>query len=126
MEVVEINKNTKSTYKNLLVWQKSVDLATEIYKVTANFPKSQQYGIVSQLERSAVSVASNIAEGAGRKGKNEFVYHIGVARGSLYELETQLIIAHKVGFLSGEISEHLSMLIQEIAKMLNALKRSLE
>jgi len=125
VSVISVSKNTQS-YKDLIVWQKAVELAVIIYKTTNDFPKHQQYSLVNQIERSAVSVASNIAEGAGRKGLNEFVYHVGVARGSLYELQTQILIANKVTFISNETLELITNEIEEIGKMLNGLKRSLE
>ena len=125
MSVVGVSKNTQS-YKDLQVWQKAVSLAVETYEITATFPKNQQYGLTNQIERSVVSVASNLAEGAGRNGKNEFIYHVGVARGSLYELHTQMLIANKVGFISQEKTDELILKIEEVGRMLNGLKKSLE
>lgn len=107
------------------MWQKAVDLSVEVYKTTNNFPKNQQYTLVNQIEKAAVSVASNIAEGAGRKGTKEFIQHLSIATGSLYELETQLIISHKVNFLSKERLDIFTKDIEEIGRMLNGLKRSL-
>jgi len=86
------------THKELIVWQLSVDLVVRIYKVTAKFPKSEIYGLVNQLRRSAISVPSNIAEGAARNSHKEFARFLYIARGSLAELQTQLIVSEKIGF----------------------------
>ena len=80
------------THKDLDVWNKSIELAEKIYKVTSSFPKEEQYGIVSQIRRSVVSISSNIAEGAARNSKKEFIQFLYIALGSLSELETQLIL----------------------------------
>ena len=128
VQVISAGKSQEviKTYKDLFVWQKSVELAIMVYKITSGFPKNQQYGLVSQIERAAVSIASNIAEGAGRKGSKEFVQYISIAKGSLYELETQFIISNRVGFISQENLDYLVIKIEEIGRMLNGLKRSLE
>ncbi|MCE3232375.1 MAG: four helix bundle protein, partial [Rickettsiaceae bacterium] len=94
MQVVSASKGKVESYKYLLVWKKAVELAVKVYKATNDFPKNQQYSLVSQMERSAVSVSSNIAEGAGRKGSKEYAQYVSIAKGSLYELETQLIISY--------------------------------
>lgn len=126
MQVVSASKGKVKSYKELTVWNRAVEMAVEIYKITSEFPKNQQYSLVNQIERAVVSVSSNIAEGAGRKGRKEFIQHLSIAKGSLYELETQLVISNKVGFLSQEKMEDLINKIEEIGKMLNGLKRSLE
>jgi four helix bundle protein len=84
-------------YRELIAWQKSVELVTEIYSITKEFPRDEIYGLTSQLRRSAVSVPSNIAEGQGRATKGEFIQFLGHARGSLFELETQIVIRRKIG-----------------------------
>ncbi len=88
------------SYQDLRVWQKAVDFVTEIYKTTAKFPKHELYGLRNQLERSAVSVPSNIAEGEGRASRRDFHHFLVTARGSLFEIETQLIIANNLGYIS--------------------------
>lgn len=105
-------------YKNLEIWKRSVDLATEVYSATKSFPKEEKYGITSQMRRCAVSVPSNIAEGAGREGKKEFKYFLHIAYGSIYELETQLLIANNLGYLKDEDHFKLSAEIDEIQKMI--------
>ena len=112
-------------YKHLIVWQKAVALVTNVHRVTKNFPPSELYGIVSQLRRSAVSIPSNIAEGQGRATKGEFLQFLGHARGSLCELETQIIIAGNLGYISEEIGDRLASEITEVARILNGLLTSL-
>lgn len=86
-------------YKKLILWQQAVDFAEHIYKATESFPRHEQYGLVSQIRRAAVSVPSNIAEGATRKGRNEFSQFLYIALASLSEVETQLIIAQRLKYL---------------------------
>jgi len=114
-----------NNYKDLKLWQKSVDQAVNIYEVTKHFPREEIYGITSQLRRSAVSVPSNIAEGSGRTTKNDFRNFLGISHGSSYELETQLIISNRVGFLSGLQLVQLQNDIAEIQKMNWSLNKSL-
>lgn len=114
-----------NNYKNLKVWQDAVSLAVNIYKTTNQFPKEELYGLTSQIRRSAVSIASNIAEGSGRTSKKEFNQFLGIAHGSSFELDTQLIIASKVGFLNQEEYLKLSQDLIEIQKMNSGLKKSL-
>ena len=89
-----------SSHNDLVVWQKSVELVTEIYKATSTFPQEETFGLTSQMSRSAVSIPSNIAEGQGRATKGEFVRFLANARGSLFELKTQVHIAGSLGILA--------------------------
>jgi len=89
-------------HKNLTVWERSIELAEEIYKITQKFPKEELYGIVSQIRRAAVSVSANIAEGAARNSNKEYVQFLYISLGSLSELETELIISKRVGYLKDE------------------------
>ena len=114
-----------NNYKELKLWQKSVDLAVKIYKTTTSFPKEEMYGLTSQIKRSAVSVPSNIAEGAGRNSKKDFNNFLGISTGSSCELDTQLIIATRVGFLDDASLQFLQNEITEIQKMNWALRKSL-
>ncbi len=114
-----------NNYKELKVWQKSVDLAVRIYGVTNSFPKEELYGLTSQLRRCAVSVPSNIAEGAGRNTKKDFNNFLGISNGSMCELDTQLIIAQRINFINASALESLQSDIIEIQKMNWSLKRSL-
>ncbi len=113
-------------YKKLTVWQVAVDLATNVYKHTQNFPSSEQFGITSQIRRSVVSISSNVAEGAGRKSKKEFSYFLNVAYGSSSELDTQLLIAKNLNYISETIYKNLSNDIIEIQKMIYSLSKKLK
>lgn len=101
-------------YKELKIWQRSVNLATTVYAITQSFPKTEQYGLVQQIRRAVVSISSNIAEGAGRKTNKEFGYFLNIAYGSLYELETQLIISTNLGYLEQEKNSKLEIEIEEL------------
>jgi len=114
-----------TNYKTLKVWQKSVDLAVKVYKSTENFPKEEAYGLTSQIRRCSVSIPSNIAEGSGRNSDKEFNNFLGYSQGSSFELETQLIIANKVGYLKDDNFQNLQEGITEIQKMNYALKKRL-
>jgi four helix bundle protein len=114
-----------NNYKDLIIWQKSVELAVYIYEITKAFPKEEIYGLVSQLRRSAVSIASNIAEGAGRNSKKDFNNFLGIANGSSCELETQIIISHRTNLLDKTKLEIIQDKIGEIQKMNRSLKLSL-
>ncbi|MEN8223719.1 MAG: four helix bundle protein [Bacteroidota bacterium] len=104
-------------YKKLTVWQKAMNLSIEVYKVTRKFPTEEKFGLTQQIRRSAVSIPSNIAEGSGRRSEKEFKYFLSVAYGSACELETQLIIANRNGFLLNNDFKYLSKEIFEIQKM---------
>ena len=101
------------------VWKDSMRLARDIYRVSVAFPESERFGLTTQLRRCAVSVPSNIAEGAGRGGRKEYAHHLRIARGSLMELDTQLWIARDLGFIDN--TSEINQLIQRIAAMLSAL-----
>jgi len=113
------------SYRELIAWQKAVDLVTEIYSITKEFPRDEIYGLTSQLRRSAVSVPSNIAEGQGRATKGEFIQFLGHARGSLFELETQIAIAEQLGYITRETESQVALRITEVARILNGLLTSL-
>lgn len=114
-----------NSFKELIVWKKSVNLCTEIYKVTKTYPKDELYGLVSQIRRSTVAIPSNIAEGYRRGHKAEYVQFLRIAYGSASELETQLLISFNVGYISQEIFNKLTFLLDEILKMLNKLISSI-
>ena len=109
------------SHKDLLVWQKSMELVTSIYIVTRSFPKDEIFGIVSQMRRAAVSIPSNISEGYGRLYEKETVKFLSNALGSATELETQMIISKDLGFLPIDDAAKLINSIQEIIRMLSAL-----
>jgi four helix bundle protein len=109
------------SYRDLLVWQKSIALCTEVYKACESFPKSELYGLSDQMKRAAVSISSNIAEGQARQHAREFIHFLSVANGSLAELDTQRIIAEQLNFIGLESSTNLEKSITEVRKMLYAL-----
>ena len=109
------------THKDLDVWKKSVSLVTLIYEMTKGFPKDELYGLTNQIRRSAVSIPSNIAEGSARKGNKEFAQFLYIGLGSLSELETQLIIATNLKYISSERSELIMNDLNDIRRMLVGL-----
>ncbi len=113
----------KKDFRDLIVWQKAMKMVTAIYRATQSFPDDERYGLTSQLRRAAVSVPSNIAEGQGRLTKGEFRQFLGNAKGSLSEVETQLLIARNLGYLSNP--EPLLDQTSDVARLLNGLLRSL-
>jgi four helix bundle protein len=118
-----MSKDGLKTHKDLEVWKRSLDLVEEVYSMTRAFPKEEVYGLTLQMRRSAVSVPSNIAEGAARGSRKEFIQFLYVALGSLQELETQFILACRVGLTS---DRSLSPMIDEVRKMLLGLLRFLK
>jgi len=113
-------------HKKLEVWQRAIALCVEIYRITETFPAAEKFGLVSQMRRSSVSVASNIAEGAGRGTTSLFIQFLNVARGSLAELGTQMIIARELGYVPASVFEKITSEISIIGKMLTNLVRSLQ
>ena len=109
------------SYTELIVWQKAMELVFAIYDATKAFPRSETYGLKSQIERAAVSIPSNIAEGQARYSQKDFANFLGHARGSLAELETQLMIARHLGYISEELSRELSARCATVGQMLNRL-----
>jgi four helix bundle protein len=112
-------------YFDLDVWNKAMDLVVAVYQVSASFPREEAFGLSSQVRRAAVSVPSNIAEGHSRKSTAEFMRHISIAQGSLSELETQLLISERLGYITSGQQEELLGASSEIGKMLNGLQVSL-
>lgn len=110
-----------NSYKDLIVWQKSIELTVNIYRVTDKFPKNELYGLTSQIRRATVAIPSNIAEGQKRGHKTEYIQFLRIAFGSGAELETQLIIGYKIGYLDKTDFEKLNSLLEEVMKMLNKL-----
>ncbi len=113
-------------YKDLKVWIQSVNLAKGAYEITSSFSEKEKFGLVNQVNRCAVSVASNIAEGAGRNTDKEFNQFLGIATGSLFELETQLIISKNIEYISESDLIEIQQSILEITKMISGLKSSLK
>ncbi len=113
-------------YKDLIAWQKSMDLVEVVYRVTRCFPKEETYGLTNQLRRAAVSVPSNIAEGQGRGVGAEFSHHLRISNGSRQEVETQVMLAERLGFMQSADSQTVLALSEEIGRLLSGLCRSLK
>ena len=113
-----------TSHKDLKVWQESMTLVTQIYKISEDFPKHEIYGLSSQIRRAAVSIPSNIAEGAGRKGENEFTRFLYIALGSLSEVETQLEISHRLGYIKDieVINNSIYFIRNMLANLIKSLK----
>ena len=114
------------TYKDLIVWKKGIELAKSIYLITNSFPKSEQFGLTSQMRRCAVSIPSNIAEGCGRNSDDELIHFLYIALGSSSELETQIIISVELNFLENEKAIECLTLLNEIIRMIAALIKSIK
>jgi len=119
-QVVDMNR-----FKELQVWQLSIGLAVMIYDVTKSFPKEEKFGLSSQINRSVISISSNIAEGAGRNSNKEFIQFLSIALGSSFEVESQLIISEKIGFINIETLNLLLEQLHHIQNMIIKLKKSL-
>lgn len=115
----------KHNFKNLNIWKLSIDLANDIYSETELFPKSEEFGLKSQLRRATVSVSSNIAEGSSRNSNKEFNRFLEISLGSLYEMQTQIIICKMRGYLDTENIEVLDTKIQELQKMISGFQKTL-
>jgi four helix bundle protein len=113
------------SFKDLVVWQRSVELTTDVYKLTSKFPESERFGLTHQMRRAAVSVASNIAEGYGRLTKGEYVQFLGHARGSCSEIETQIVIAKNLGFGAAQSLDSAETRCNDVGRLLGALIKSI-
>ena len=112
------------SHRDLIVWQKAMDLVVTVYRATETFPKAETYGLTSQIRRAVTSVPANISEGQGRRLTKEFVYFLANARGSLWELDTHLESATRLEFLNPETDHELQSQLDEVGRMLNGLMRS--
>ena len=115
-----------SGYKDLIVWNKSIDLVVCVYEVTNKFDKDEKYVLTQQLKRAAISVSSNIAEGSQRGSSPDFIRFLNMSRGSVAEIETQIIIAERLKYISNEELKKLEERLKEIGVMLNGLVKSLK
>ena len=113
------------SYKELIVWQKAIELVIAIYRSTIAFPKEETYGLRQQMRRAAVSIPSNIAEGQCRNSTKDFLHFLSIARGSLAEIETQVLIAQHLEYFSKEQLANLSNRINEVGRLLSGLQNSL-
>jgi four helix bundle protein len=115
-----------TSYRDLIVWQRAIDLADLIHGITRTFPDDERFGLTSQIQRSAASIPSNIAEGHGRTHLREYLHHLSIARGSLVELETQLTIAGQRNYLTPEDRQHAFSLSGDVGRLLSGLLRALK
>lgn len=113
-------------YKELKLWMKAIELVSDVYKTTSDFPDREKYNLVNQIQRAAISIPSNIAEGAGRNSNKSFVQFLAIAHGSTYELETQLIISKNLGYLLDSDLDRLINKLYEVQKMSFVLLRKLK
>lgn len=112
-------------YKDLIAWQKGMDLVEAVYTATKLFPKEELYGLTSQIRRAAISIPSNIAEGQGRKSSSEFMRFLAIAYGSLREVETQILIAERLSYLQRPDVESLIELSSQVGRLINGLSNSM-
>jgi len=112
-------------YRELIVWQKAMDLVEMVYRASASFPREEVYGLRSQVRRAAVSVPSNIAEGQARATTADFLHFLSIARGSLKEVETQVIIAQRLGYIDGQKESELTGLSEEVSRLISGLIKAL-
>jgi four helix bundle protein len=113
------------SYRELKVWQVAMDLAEQSYLATREFPREEQFGLTSQIRRAAASIPANIAEGQGRGSTKEFLHHLSIARGSLMELKTHLLLSQRVGLLNQALLDRLLTMADEISRMLSGLREAL-
>jgi len=120
-----MEKNSKS-YKDLIAWQKAVDMVSFVYSITKTFPGEEKFGLVNQINRAAISIPANIAEGWGRESSKNFLQFLRISRGSAMELETLLIIANNLGYIDKETNKNVSGKIEEVSKILQGLIKSVQ
>ncbi len=117
---------TVQSHRDLFVWQKAVSLVSICYQLTQSFPRSERFGLTSQLQRSAVSIAANIAEGKGRGSTGAYLNHLSIASGSLAELDTHSVVARALGYITDEQLNDITGRLEEVGRMLTGLRKSLE
>ncbi len=126
INVFQMENRKVESFKDLFVWQKGIELVNEIYNLTKHFPKEELYCLTSQIRRAAISVPSNIAEGWGRGTTKNYIQFLEIARGSLYEINTLIIISYNQNYVNKENSDKIEGQINEIGRMLNTLITKLE
>lgn len=114
------------TYKDLIVWQRSIQLVTTVYSLTKTFPSDERFGLVSQLNRAVISIPSNIAEGWGRELSKNYLQFLRISRGSLMEVETMILISKNLGYINEENFKELNKEIEEVGKILQGLIKSVQ
>lgn len=118
-------ENRIKSYKDLIVWQKAIELVTEIYSVSKTFPNEEKFGIVNQLNRAVVSIPANIAEGWGRESSKDYLQFLRISRGSLMEVETLILISKNLNYINEELFKLISNKIEEVGKILQGLIKSI-
>jgi four helix bundle protein len=121
-----MNGTSIKTFKDLIVWQKALDLSVQIYRLTGEFPKHELYGLSSELRKTSRSIACNIAEGHKRWSTRDYVHFLRISAGSAAELESQILLSERLGYLQKNTAEQIRYMLSEIARMLDALIRSLK
>jgi four helix bundle protein len=117
---------SQKSYSELIAWQKAMDLAVSIYRQTERFPKEELYGLQSQMRRAGISIPSNVAEGQARWSRKPFLLHLSIAYGSLCELETQILLASRLGYFNNYQQNELLDRCSEVNRLLNGLAKSLK
>jgi four helix bundle protein len=115
-----------NSYRDLIVWKKGMELAGQVYRLTQKFPKQEMYGLISQLQRAAVSIPANIAEGHARNSTKEFLHHLSIARGSLAELETLLLLAEQLHYCKEDEARLALRHCDEVSRILSGLRKGVE
>jgi four helix bundle protein len=118
---LQMNQPSRLSHKDLILWQKAMDLASLVYLASGELPKSELFGLTSQLRRAGTSIPSNIAEGSARRSTKEFLYFLHVARGSMAELETQVLLAHKTGHFAESRAIELQRSIDDVGRILSSV-----
>jgi four helix bundle protein len=109
------------SHKDLVLWQKALALAVEVHRITESFPRTERFGLVSQMRRAAISVPSNIAEGSARRTTRDFAAFLHISRGSLAELETQLVLAQRIGYVNVQLLKETMPRVEEVGRLLTAV-----
>jgi four helix bundle protein len=115
----------EGSYRDLVAWQKAMTFVEEVYHITGGWPVAETHGLINQVRRAAVSIPANIAEGQGRSGTKEFLHHLSIAHGSLYEVETHLLIALRLDYLDTHVCQTLTAQSEEIGRLIGGLIRRL-
>jgi four helix bundle protein len=124
--MTDMQKQKIQSFRDLQIWQKSMELTVAVYRMTQSFPSEEMFGLTSQLRRCAISIPSNIAEGQGRSSEREFLHFLGIARGSNCELQTQLEIARRLGLADTQLLNDAESLSHETGKMIFAFMRAID
>jgi four helix bundle protein len=120
------NSRRSTSYEDLVAWQRAMELVDAVYQATSRWPSDERFGLTSQIRRAVVSIAANIAEGQGRNGRREFSHHLGIANGSVCEVETMIRIATRQGYQSPDVETAMLATAREVSRLVNGLIRALQ